>query len=122
MQCTQCNGTYRAGYRRQHILSSEHKRATGARGINSLSSNGVILRSRSNGAVYDVYFRASSAARDFSTRHPTSSGDEENVKERLQDDFLVIEEFFAHFQVGIIARIEEGTTRLVKKEYVGTLS
>ena len=113
IQCPQCDGSYRAGYRRQHILSTRHKRSFRGLSNNDSMLNGIVLRSIEGEEAYDVSFLPPNE-NDFSRPVPSSS--EEALGEAsLQGDFLAIEDFFVHFQRGIVSRVEEATTRLVKK-------
>jgi len=69
-----------------------------------------VIRSSNGNTMYDIVFTPSE--QDNFSRPQIESMDEES----LQADLLTIEDFFAHFQGGIISRIEEASSRLVENE------
>ena len=69
--------------------------------------NGIVIRSTPDHTTYDTVF---SPPQDFS-RPTLESAANIMDQEALQADLLTIENFFAHFQWGIISRMEEASAR-----------
>ena len=87
-------------------MSSIHKRAIQEREVAADNSpaNGKVIRSVGDMTVYDIVFTPTGEG-DFSRPAEPMTG------ETLLEDLSTIEAFFAHFQIGIMRRMEEASVR-----------
>jgi len=95
-------------------LSTQHKRAVQQRSTangddnGDSARNGVIIRSTFEDTIYDVVFTPQD---EHSFSCPTVTQGGVDAESDIEVGYAAIENFFAHFQSGIMIRVEEALTK-----------